>query len=140
MRDDVYWHFRVNRYTYGVIIVTVLCLVLFFVGQNSLEKLKFEQRKEVQNWPSIEATIIESKPGVLSSGRRSFGGTQHIELKVRYRTQDTGLDIETRVYGHWPLQWGEIDITTFERGKKIKLRVNPENPKRASLIDLTGTI
>jgi hypothetical protein len=97
--------------------------------------------QEVQKWPSVEATIIESKFSFVSAGgRNSFRGTQQIELKVRYHTPDTGVEIETRVFRRWPLRQKVVKNDSFERGKTIKLRVNPGNPKQASLIELTGTV
>ena len=141
MKHQLYWHFRMNKPFYQFILVALAALIPLFTISQAFKERRRSQYELVKAWPLVEAEILESKITFIDrSSQTSFGGSEHVSLRVKYRMSESGPMLETKVIGQWYYQHEIGGKAQFEVGKSIMLRVHPENPKRASLIDITGSI
>lgn len=141
MKEQIYWHFRGNKMSYLMIVGSLSALILFFVVNSVIHERKKVIFEKVKNWTLVEGHILESEVIFRdASGEHGVRGFYHADLRVRYQEPQTGRSVETKVIGHWEFRNDIGGFKQFEVGEVISLRVNPERPEQASLLDVTGSI
>ncbi|MDF1712450.1 MAG: DUF3592 domain-containing protein [Akkermansiaceae bacterium] len=135
---SVWWNLREWKGLFGVIFFAVLVFLLIRAGLGLFEEKKLERRAALRKWPLVEAIVIDSK--IVFRDRSSESGARgdyYVTLKVKYEFE--GKQVDTEVRGRWigSQSLGEND-RSLEIGGVIPLRVDPDKPDFASLIELTG--
>jgi hypothetical protein len=135
---SVWWNLREWKGLFGAILFAVLVFLLIRAGLGLLEDRIEERREALRQWPLVEAIVIDSK--IVFRDRSSESGVRgdyYVTLKVEYEFE--GKQVDTEVRGRWigSQSLGEND-RSLEIGSVIPLRVDPDQPDFASLIELTG--
>ena len=92
---------------------------------------------EVSKWSKLEATVVSSEISEINtSDETSFSTRISVNLVLRYVV--AGKPRDTEYYTSWhrkdPKDWGSL----LSPGKKIPIRVSPEDANKLSLLDLIG--
>lgn len=136
--DSLFWKVKDLLMEHGLLIWGVVTAVCVFGGCFAIIHCRGPHKSgEVVNWMRVEATVLKSELNEFdTSGETSFSTRISARLTLRY---SIGSDThETQHVTSWRRRdlkdWSEI----LHPGRKILIRVSPDDSKSLSLIDMIG--
>ena len=130
-------HLRYEGGKYAALLGTLalICLIIYF-GLRHQNRLVASARA-AREWPSVEATVVSSRIAETNtSGKTSFSTRLHATVRFSYLAHG-----EVK-YADYAQDWGRSDYRNWSEllgpGRRIAIRVSPDDPKKVSLIDYNG--
>ena len=130
-------HLRYEGGKYAALLgaLALVCLIIYF-GLRHQSRFVISARA-AREWPSVEATVVSSRIAETNtSGKTSFSTRLHATARFSYLA---GGEV---MYADYAQDWGRRDYRNWSEllspGRRIAIRVSPDDPKKVSLIDYNG--
>lgn len=122
-------------YLTAVVVLVVISICVFLA--NPLHERDAAQRGEIAKWETVDALILKSGLSeVNTSGEVSFSTRITASVRIKYVMDNQPVTTD------YATTWTRRDTKDWDAelsaGRKIKIRVSPEDPTKISLLDLTG--